>query len=165
MAKRQAAAAVEDGILLVASNKKARRDYEIVEVLEAGLVLSGSEVKSVRAAAVSLKESYIRIRDDEAFLIGANISRYSHSRPDAHEPDRDRKLLLHRREIDRLRGQVMQKGLTIVPLRIYFRKGRCKVEIGVGRGRKLYDKRDATRAKEAQRQMERGVERHRERGR
>ncbi len=146
-----------EGIAIVAVNKKARRDYEIVDTLEAGVMLQGSEVKSVRSGSINLKESYVRLQRGEVFLVGCHISPYSHAPVDAHEPTRDRKLLLHDYEIKRMIGQIEQKGLTIVPLRVYFKKGRCKIEIAVGRGKKFYDKRQDVKQKEADREMERAL--------
>lgn len=145
------------GILVAAVNKKARVEYEILDRIEAGVALIGSEVKSIREGGMNLKESYVRVKGAEIFLIGAHISPYRHSRADAHEPTRERKLLLHRREIDRLAGQVQQKGLTLVPLRVFFKNGRAKLEVGLGRGKKLYDKREDIKAREAQREIERGM--------
>ncbi len=151
-------------VLPIAANKKARRDYEILSTYEAGISLLGSEVKSMRDGGVNLRDSYVKMRGGEAFLVGCHVSPYSHSRADAYDPVRDRKLLLKRSELDRLSGQVIQKGLTIVPLRLYFKKGRCKLEIGVGRGRKLYDKREAVRRKEAERGIEKALS-NRQKGR
>jgi len=147
----------EEGVLVIHVNKKARKDFEILDRMEAGVSLLGSEVKSIRNAQVSLKESYIRIKKNELFLIGCHISPYKQSPVDAHEPTRERKLLLHRLEIDRLIGQVEKKGLTILPLRVYFKKGKCKIEIAVARGKKLYDKRQDVKTKEAEREMERAI--------
>lgn len=153
----QSVAQVENGFKVVQVNKKARHDYEIVEVFEAGIVLAGSEVKSIRGGEVNLKESYVKFKGDELFLVGCHISPYSHSRVDAHDPIRDKKLLMHRREIDKLIGKIQQKGLTIVPLRLYFKQGRCKVEIGLGRGKKLHDKRQDMKTREAVRDMARAM--------
>ena len=144
-----------EGILIIHNNKKAFHDYEILERLEAGVVLMGSEVKSVREGNVNLKDTYVKILRDEVFLVGCHISPYSHASVDAHDTLRDKKLLLHSKEIEKLQIKTKQKGLTIVPLKIYFKKGRCKVEIGLGKGKKLYDKRHDLKAKEAQRDIER----------
>lgn len=144
----------------VATNRKARHDYDIVETYEAGLVLEGSEVKSLRDSKVTIKDSFAQIKDGEAWLVGLYIAPYAFSRGGGHDPERTRKLLLNRREIDRIAGKLAEQGLTLVPLQIYFREGRAKVEIGLGRGRRKYDKRQAIRAKEEKREMERAL-RHR----
>src|SRR5438874_7095145 len=142
----------------VAENRKARHDYFIDETIEAGIALVGSEIKSVRAGRANIRESYVRIDRDEAWLLNSHISTW----PQAgtyfnHEPTRPRKLLLHRNEIDHLRAKVEQKGLTLVPLKLYFVKGRAKVEVGVARGKKLYDKREALAERDSQREIERAV--------
>ena len=137
------------GEYVVLVNKTARRNYEITQVLEAGISLLGPEVKSLRDGKAELKEAYIKISGGEAFLVGCHISPYRYARLDEYNPTRDRKLLLHRREIHKLQDSVKQKGLTLVPLRLYFRKGRCKLELGLGRGKKLYDKREDIKAKQA----------------
>lgn len=157
MKRKDGAASPQEGGSTVASNKKARREYEILDVLEAGISLVGAEVKSIREGGVSLRESYVRIKNDEVFLVGCHISPYSHSQAEAYEPTRDRKLLLHRREIEKLRGRVIERGLTLVPLRMYFHGGVCKVEIAVARGRKLYDKREAVKADQARRAIARSL--------
>lgn len=141
---------------VVAENRRARHDYHIEESYEAGIVLTGSEIKSVRAGRVNLRGSYARIFNDEVFVYEMHISPYEQSGTYFnHEPTRPRKLLLHRREIRRLIGLVRQKGLTLVPLRIYFKGRRAKVELGVARGKKLYDKREDIAKREAQRDIER----------
>src|SRR5256884_9837865 len=119
----------------VATNRRARHEYEIVETAEAGLVLRGTEVKSLRAGQVTFKDSYATVRSAEAWLVGCHISPYSHGSSANHDPERDRKLLLRRREITRLVGKVAERGLTLVPLRLYFRGGRAEVEPGLARGR------------------------------
>jgi SsrA-binding protein len=140
----------------VASNRRARYDYDILDTYECGIVLVGSEVKSLRASKVQLRESYARVEGGELWLYGVHIAPYAFAPGAAgHDPDRRRKLLLHRREIDELQTQTDQRGLTLVPLAIYFKEGRAKVEIGVARGRKTYDKRRAI----AERDMARDVER------
>ncbi len=145
---------------IIAQNKKARREIAIEDNLEAGLVLTGSEVKSLRAGKVSIAEAYVRLREGEPFLLKANIAEYTHGGYSNHEPLRPRKLLLHKREINKLRVRTEQKGLTVVPLRIYFNdKGKVKLEIGIGRGRKLHDKRDAEKKREASRSIERALRR------
>ncbi len=151
-----------DGVKTVDVNKKARRDYEILDTAEAGIVLCGSEVKSIRNNGISLRDSYIRMKGDECYLVGCHIAPYKFAGVDAHDPYADRKLLLHRREIDRLAMQVKTKGRTLVPLKVYFNKsGRCKVELGIGRGKKLYDKREDVKGREAKRHIERAIKLHR----
>ncbi len=145
----------EGGILVACLNKKARHDYEILDTYEAGMVLVGSEVKSIRIGGMNLRDSFVREKRGELYLVQCHISPYTHSPADAHEPTRDRKLLLHHHEIEKLIGQITRKGLTLVPLRAYFKKGRCKLEFGVARGKKLYDKRQDVRKREANREMER----------
>jgi SsrA-binding protein len=144
----------------VTVNRKARADYFIEETVEAGLVLTGSEVKSLREGRANLKDSYARILRGEAALVNAHISPYGPAARDNPEPTRTRKLLLHRREIDRLDGKLKQKGLTLVPLRLYFNaKGRAKIELGLGRGKRQYDKRQTIKAREARRETERALRR------
>jgi SsrA-binding protein len=137
---------------LIASNKKAYHEYHVLDKFEAGLQLRGTEVKSLREGAANLKESYVIIKGGEAFLFGAHISPYAHGNRENHDPLRTRKLLLHRREIEKLHVQLTEKGLTIVPLRLYFKGGRVKVEIGVVRGKKLFDKRETEKRREAERE-------------
>ncbi len=137
---------------LIASNKKAFHDYHVLQKVEAGVQLTGTEVKSLREAQLNLKDSYVTFKNGEAFLLGAHISPYAHGNRENHEPERTRKLLLHRRELEKLEEQVMQKGLTIVPLRVYFKGSKVKVEIGVVRGKKLYDKREAEKTRDADRE-------------
>ncbi len=144
------------GIRVVSTNRKALHDYFIDETYEAGIVLRGSEIKSVRAGRVSLKEAYVRIDDNlEAWLVDAHIAPYESASHFNHEPRRPRKLLLHKQEILRLWNKVRQKGVTIVPLRMYLKDGKAKVEIAVARGKKKYDK----RAEIARREMEREIQR------
>lgn len=140
-----------------ATNRKAYHDYFIDDTIEAGLVLRGSEIKSIRAGRVSLRDSYVSIIDDEAWLFNTHIAAYKQAGRDGHEPRRKRKLLLHRREIDRLHGKVLEKGYTIVPLRLYLKASRAKVEIALVRGKKKYDKREAIARKDAQRAMDRAL--------
>jgi SsrA-binding protein len=144
----------------VTVNRRARHDYHIEETVEAGLVLGGSEVKSLRAGKAQLKDSYGRIKDGEVWLFNAHISEYSPAAQFGHDPTRARKLLLHRREIDRLGGKVKERGLTLIPLRIYFKHGRAKVELGLARGKQLYDKRAAIKARETKREVDRALRRH-----
>jgi len=141
----------------IAENRKARHDYHLLERFEAGLVLTGSEVKSLREGRVSLRQAYADVRDGEAWLVGAHIDPYEQAGIQNHEPERDRKLLLHRRELDSLYGQVREKGLTLVPLRLYFRGGRVKLELAVARGKEQRDKRRDIAKREADRQIERAL--------
>jgi SsrA-binding protein len=145
----------------VVTNRRARREYFIEETLEAGLVLTGSEIKSVRAGRVNLQDSYVIIREGEAWLLNSHIAPYKQASHENHEPKRERKLLLHRRQINRLAGKVQAKGYTIVPLRLYLKDNRAKVEIALARGKKLYDKRDALAKRQAEREMERALRRRR----
>ncbi|SRR5581483_1837351 len=141
----------------IATNRRARHEYEILETVEAGLVLRGTEVKSLRAGQVNFKDGYATVRNGEAWLVGCHISPYSHGTDANHDPQRDRKLLLHGREIARLAGKIAERGLTLVPLRIYFKGGRAKLELGLARGKKLHDKRSALREREVRREMDRAV--------
>jgi SsrA-binding protein len=138
-------------------NRKARHDYFIEETFEAGLVLIGSEVKSLRDGRANLKDSYARISKDEALLLNAHISPYPAANQFNHDPTRTRKLLLHKREIRRLAGRTSERGLTLIPLRLYFKNGRAKAELGLARGKKLYDKRETMRKRAMQREVERSL--------
>src|ERR1051325_3122430 len=149
----------DGGEKLIASNKKAYHDYFVLQKFEAGLELSGTEVKSLRDGKANLKDSYVLFKGDEAFLFGAHISPYTHGNRENHDPERTRKLLLHRREIDKLEGQIVEKGLTIVPLRLYFKGGKVKVEIAVVRGKKLYDKRESEKRRQLDREAEAAMKR------
>jgi SsrA-binding protein len=151
----------ETGTRQIAENRRARRDYELVERFEAGVVLTGSEVKSLRDGHVQLGQAYADIRGGEAWLIGASIAEYAQAGVAGHQPDRDRKLLLHRGEIDALYGKVREKGLTLVPTRMYFKDGRVKVEIALARGRERADKRRVVAERDAQRDIERALKRRR----
>ena len=143
---------------IVADNRKARHDYDIEESYEAGMVLTGSEIKSVRAGRMNLRGSYARIVNGEVLLYDTHISPYEQSGTFFnHEPTRPRKLLLHRREISRMSGQVREKGMTIVPLKVYFKNRRAKLEIGIARGKKLYDKREDVAKRDAQREIDRAM--------
>lgn len=137
---------------LIASNKKALHDYFILQKFEAGIELTGTEVKSLRDGRANLKDSYVLFKRGEAFLFGAHISPYTHGNRENHEPERTRRLLLHRREIDKLEAQVVEKGLTVVPLRLYFKGNRVKTEVAVVRGKKQYDKRETEKRREADRE-------------
>jgi SsrA-binding protein len=139
---------------IVATNRRARHEYEILETFEAGLVLRGTEVKSLRTGQVNFKDSYATVRGGEAWLLGCHISPYSHGTDANHDPERDRKLLLHGREIRRLVGKIAEKGLTVVPLKMYFKAGRAKLEIGLARGKKLHDKRATLRERQNLREMD-----------
>ena len=143
----------------ITTNRRARHDYEITETFEAGLVLQGSEVKSLRAGNANLKDAYVMFRDGEAWLIGGYIAPYSFSREGGHRPDRERKLLLHKKEIEKIASKVAERGLTLVPLGMYFKEGRAKVELGLGRGKARYDKRHALKEKQQKREMDRAVRR------
>jgi SsrA-binding protein len=142
---------------IVCVNRQARHNYFIDEIYEAGLVLLGSEVKSLRDGKANLVDSYAQIRHGEAFLINAHISPYAGANQFNHEPTRIRKLLLHGREIERLTGKTKERGLTLIPLKLYFKGGRAKVELGLARGKKLYDKRETLRRKVAEREVERSL--------
>ncbi|MEA2491836.1 MAG: SsrA-binding protein [Acidobacteriota bacterium] len=151
----------QTGERLIASNKKALHDYFIVQRLEAGLALSGTEVKSLRDGRAQLKDAYVIFKNDEAFLFGAHISPYTHGNRENHDPERTRKLLLHKREIEKLRTQTVEKGLTVVPLRLYFKGNRVKAEIAVVRGKRQFDKRDTEKAREADREAAQGMKERR----
>ena len=137
---------------VVATNREAYHNYHILETHECGIALTGTEVKSVREGRCNLKDGYAQIRQGEAWLVNAHISPYSHGNRDNHDPTRARKLLLHRNEIDKLAGMVQEKGLTLVPTKMYLKKGRIKLELAVARGKKLYDKRETERRREADRE-------------
>jgi SsrA-binding protein len=142
----------------VATNRKARHDYFVEETFEAGISLTGTEIKSVRAGQVNLRDGFVLIRNGEAWLVNVHISQYEHGNRQNHNETRQRKLLLHRREINELHGQVTQKNWTIVPLRMYINEsGRAKVEIALVRGKQQFDKRDTIRDRDAQREIERAL--------
>jgi SsrA-binding protein len=143
----------------ITTNRRARHNYQITETYEAGLVLRGSEVKSLRAGNANLKDAYVMFREGEAWLVGAYIAPYSFSREGGHNPERDRKLLLHKREIERVAAKVAERGLTLVPMSMYFKEGKAKVELGLGRGKARYDKRHALKEKQQKREMERALRR------
>jgi SsrA-binding protein len=144
-----------EGIKVVAQNKKARHDYFIEQTMEAGIVLSGTEVKSIRQGKVNLKDSYAMIEGGEVILNGMHISPYEQGNIFNKDPLRDRKLLLHKSEINRLIGYTQQKGLSLVPLQLYFKRGIVKLELGIARGKKLYDKRDDMAERDAKREIDR----------
>ena len=143
----------------VARNPKATHDYHILETWESGIVLTGTEVKSLRNGKASIKEAYARVRNGEVFLEGMNITPYEQGNRYNHDPIRSRKLLLHRREIEKLIGSVEQKGLTLVPLELYFKDGRAKVALALGRGKKTHDKREALKRRVSEREAARDVSR------
>jgi SsrA-binding protein len=145
------------GEKLIVDNRRARHDYHFLEKVEAGLVLTGTEVKSLRDGRASLQQAYADIREGEPWLVGAHISVYDAGNIANHDPDRDRKLLLHRREVDQLEAKVRERGLTLVPTRLYFRDGRAKVELALARGKEQRDKRRDLVKREAQRDMERAL--------
>jgi SsrA-binding protein len=146
------------GTKLIAQNRKARHDYTVLDTFECGIALKGSEVKSLRAGQVQLRDSYARVDNGEMWLHGVHVAPYSYSSGfGAVDPDRARKLLLHRREIDELAGRTQQESLTLVPLSIYFKDGRAKVELALARGRKTYDKRHAIAERDARREADRAV--------
>jgi SsrA-binding protein len=155
MAKGKRKAAAGD----VATNRQARYRYNLLDSWEAGLALTGTEVKSLREGKVQLKDGYAAIRDGEVWLHNVHIPPYGPAARENHDPDRSRKLLLHRREIDRLAGQTRERGLTIVPTRLYFSEGRAKVEIALARGKDVGDKRQAIKERELKREMERAIRR------
>jgi SsrA-binding protein len=142
---------------LIVDNRRARHDYHLLDRVEAGLVLTGTEVKSLRDGRASLQQAYADVRDGEAWLVGAHISVYDQGNRENHDPDRDRKLLLHRKELESLAGKVRERGLTLVPTKLYFRNGRAKVELALARGKELRDKRRDIARREAQRDMERAL--------
>ena len=146
-----------NGFELVAENRKARHDFFIEETYEAGMALTGTEVKSLRAHKVNLRDSYARIKKGEAFLLGVHIGAYAPAGQFSHRETRDRKLLMHRREIDRLWGRVREQGYSIVPMKIYFKHGRAKVELALAKGKRAYDKRASIARKESRREIERAL--------
>ena len=156
-AKSEASSDRRPGDRVVTSNRRAFHDFHILESVEAGIVLTGTEIKSVRDGKATISEAYARIDNGELWLIGSNISPYSHGNRANHEPDRPRKLLVHRRELERLREAVQQKGLTLVPLRLHLKQGLAKLDIGVARGKKLYDKRAADADRQAKRDVDRAL--------
>jgi SsrA-binding protein len=159
MAKKNAGSTKEspNGNRVVTQNRRAFHEYFIEEQLETGIVLSGTEIKSVREGKATITEAYVRVDNGELWLIGAHITPYSHGSYTNHDPDRPRKLLAHRRQIEDLKEAINQKGLTLVPLRIKLIRGRAKVDIGVAKGKKLYDKRQASAERDANRQIDRAM--------
>jgi SsrA-binding protein len=146
---------VADDIKVIVENRKARHDYHIIETIEAGIVLTGTEVKSLRLGRVNVRDSFARVKDGEVFLHGMHISPYEQGNRFNHDPLRIRKLLLHRREINRLVGKIQERGYTMVPLKLYWKNGRCKVELALVKGKRLHDKRETLARKDAERRIER----------
>jgi SsrA-binding protein len=147
-------------IKVVATNRKAQHEYQFHDTVEAGLALQGSEIKSIRAGRVSLQEGFVLFEGGEAWLMNVHIAQYDPASQQNHEPKRRRKLLLHRREIDRLRSRAQEKGFTVVPTRLYLKDGRAKIEIALAKGKKLYDKREAIAKRDSKRQVERAIKEH-----
>ena len=145
---------------IIAENRKARHNYHIDEVIEAGMVLKGTEVKSLRQGRVNLKDSYARIKNGEVFVYQMHIGPYPFAYYNNHEPLRPRKLLLHKREIHRLYGKVNEKGITLIPLRVYFTRGKVKLALGLARGKRAYDKRETIRRRDEQRELDRARKEH-----
>lgn len=141
----------------IAQNRRALHEYQILERVEAGLVLQGSEVKGLRERGATISDAYVQIRDGEAYLIGAHVADYANASYAGHDPLRTRKLLLHRREIERLASQLAERGLALIPLRMYFKEGRAKIELGLGRGKTLYDKRRTIAERDARREADRAI--------
>jgi SsrA-binding protein len=157
MARQKETPAGKNGYNVVAENRKARHDFFVEESVEAGLALLGTEVKSLRDHRVQLRDSYARIKNGQAFLHGVHIGAYAPAGQFSHKETRARKLLMHRREIDRLWGRVRERGYSLVPLKIYFKNGRAKVEIALAKGKRLYDKREAIARKTSRREIERSL--------
>ena len=155
--QQRAAASAEKRTPVAIDNRRARHEYEILESLEAGLVLTGTEIKSIRAGGVSLSEAYARFREGEAWLLGMHVPAYRQGSFSNVDPNRPRKLLLHREQIVRLQSRVGEKGLTIVPLRLYFTRGMAKVQLGLARGKKLWDKRAVVAKRDVEREIARRV--------
>jgi len=149
------------GDRVVTSNRRAFHDYHVLEQVEAGIVLTGTEIKSIREGKATIAEAYARFDNGELWLIGSTVSPYSHGNRANHQTDRPRKLLVHRRQLNQLREAIEQKGLTLVPLRLHLKNGRAKLDVGIARGKKLYDKRDAEADRQSRRDMDRAL---RERG-
>jgi SsrA-binding protein len=157
--KKKTKAADDKNERVIAENRKARHNYLVIDTLECGIQLVGSEVKSLRIGGLSLDEAYGRVDGDEVWLINANIAEYTFSHALNHEPKRRRKLLMHRREMNKFAGQAFEKGLTLVPLKMYFKEGRAKVLLGICRGKQQQDKRQALKQRESKRDMERAMRR------
>ena len=151
----------DDGIEVICRNRRARHDYHIFDTLECGIVLTGTEVKSLREGQSSLEDAYAKIEDGEVWLIGSDIPEYSMAHRLNHKPKRPRKLLLHKREIDKFAGKASQQGFTLVPLRMYFKNGKAKVELAIARGKKLHDKRETQRTTEVKKELRREMKNRR----
>ena len=149
-----------NAVKTIATNRKARHDYHIDDTFEAGIALTGTEIKSIRAGRVSLRDSYATVKEGELWLQNAHIAPYDQGTYANHEPRRPRKLLMHRREINRIAGKLLEKGFTLIPLRLYLKNNLAKVELGLARGKKQYDKRAALRQRETRREIDRAVARH-----
>lgn len=148
-------------IKVIATNRRARHDYEIFDEWEVGLVLTGSEIKSLRAGKANLKDSFAHLRDGEVWLVNAYIGPYSFAHEGGHDPERTRKILMHRHQIDRIAGSLAEKGLTLVPMRLYLKEGKAKLQLGLGKGKRTIDKRADLRKKEHDREMQRARRRFR----
>ncbi len=155
--KRVAAGTDEDGIKIIVQNRKARHDYHAIDTWEAGIALQGTEVKSLRNGKANLRDSFARVDGNEVFLHNVHIGEYEEANQFNHEPMRKRKLLLHRLEIKRMRGRVEEKGLTLIPLKLYFKRGRAKVEIALAKGKREYDRRQDIAKRDARRDLERAL--------
>ena len=141
----------------ISTNRKAFYEYDILKKYEAGIVLKGSEVKSIRENNSNIKEAYIRVKDDEIFIIGMNIAKYSHEGYSTHDPDREKKLLLHKNEIQNIKEEVEEKGKTIIPLNLYYKNGKVKIQFAIARGRKLWDKRNYKKDQDVNREINRAL--------
>ena len=164
MAKAKAEASADDtreSFVPVARNKRARFKYELFDKFEAGLVLCGTEVKSLRSGKASINEAFVSTRGHEIFVIGMNIPHYEQGNRENHDPTRTRKLLMHKREIKRLIGRIHEKGFTLIPLSLYFRRGRAKLQIALAKGKRVYDRRESIKKREASRDMDRAARRRR----
>jgi SsrA-binding protein len=157
--KKGGKAADDKNERVISDNRKARHNYLVLDTLECGIALVGSEVKSLRGGLLSLDEAYGRVEGDEVWLVGANIAEYAYSHALNHEPKRRRKILMHRREVRKFAGQALEKGLTLVPLKMYFKEGRAKLLLGLCRGKQKHDKRDAMKQSEMRRDMDRAMRR------
>ena len=150
-----------ENVKVIATNRKARHDYFLLETFEAGIVLQGSEIKSLRAGQISIKEAYVRVDGEEAWLVDSHIAPYNPASRENHEPKRPRKLLLHKKEIMTLFGEVRQKGVTIIPVSVYLKKGKAKVEIAIAKGKQKFDKRQSIAKRDALREIDRAMSRKR----
>lgn len=157
MAKDSKKKAADNDIKVICRNRRAFHEYHILDTLECGLVLTGTEVKSLRERAANLEDAYARVKDGELWLFGCDIPEYSMAHRENHKPKRPRKLLVHKREIGKFAGNASQKGFTLVPLRMYFKNGYAKVEVAVAQGKQLHDKREAKKKSEAEREMRRAL--------